>query len=104
MGIYLFKTAVLLELLETTDYDDFGKHVIPQAIGDYRVYGYDFDDYWEDIGTIRSFYETNLALTSAGHLSIFMIPTARSIPTAGSYPARLLKTATWKKYCWLKAV
>ena len=64
MGIYLFKTSVLLELLETTDYDDFGKHVIPYAINDYKVYGYDFDDYWEDIGTIRSFYETNLALTS----------------------------------------
>jgi len=64
MGIYLFKTAVLLELLESTDFDDFGKHVIPYAINDYQVYGYDFDDYWEDIGTIRSFYETNLALTS----------------------------------------
>ncbi len=64
MGIYIFKTAVLLELLETTDYDDFGSQVIPHAISDYNVMGYDYEGYWEDIGTIRSFYETNLALTN----------------------------------------
>jgi glucose-1-phosphate adenylyltransferase len=63
MGIYLFKTQVLIDLLETTVYDDFGGHVIPHAIYSHSVFGYDFDDYWEDIGTIRSFYETNLALT-----------------------------------------
>ncbi len=66
MGIYLFNTDVLVELLESTTYQDFGKNVIPLAIGHYPVYGYDFDDYWEDIGTIRSFYETNLALTRSG--------------------------------------
>ncbi|MBI9049818.1 MAG: glucose-1-phosphate adenylyltransferase [Anaerolineaceae bacterium] len=63
MGIYLFKTNVLIELLEEYDFEDFGGHVIPHAIGSHRVYGYDFDDYWMDIGTIRSFYETNLQLT-----------------------------------------
>lgn len=63
MGIYLFKTEVLVHLLTSTVDDDFGGEVIPSAIGDYRVYGYDFDDFWEDIGTIRSFYETNLLLT-----------------------------------------
>lgn len=63
MGIYLFKTKVLIDLLESTTDDDFGGEVIPSAINTHKVCGYDFDDYWEDIGTIRSFYETNLALT-----------------------------------------
>lgn len=63
MGIYLFKAPILFEMLRYTDYEDFGKHVIPLAIKTKSVYGFDFDGYWEDIGTIRSFYETNLALT-----------------------------------------
>lgn len=63
MGIYFFKTSVLIELLENLVHDDFGKDVIPAAIRDKRVYGFDFEGYWEDIGTIRSFYETNLSLT-----------------------------------------
>ena len=66
MGIYMFKTSVLIDLLTNfPDYDDFGKDVIPNSIRTHSVFGYDFDDYWQDIGTIRSFYETNLALTSA---------------------------------------
>ncbi len=63
MGIYLFRTDVLVDLLNIPGFDDFGKDVIPSAIGKLNVVGYDFDGYWEDIGTIRSFYETNLALT-----------------------------------------
>lgn len=63
MGIYLFNTKVLIELLtENPNFDDFGKHVIPNSLKSHKVYGYAFDDYWQDIGTIRSFYETNLAL------------------------------------------
>ena len=62
MGIYLFKTKVLFDLLENTTLDDFGGNVIPAALDSHKVYGYDFDDYWEDIGTIRSFYDTNIAL------------------------------------------
>lgn len=62
MGIYMFKTDVLIDFLENNSYDDFGGDVIPHAIRTGRVFGYDFDGYWEDIGTIRSFYETNLAL------------------------------------------
>jgi glucose-1-phosphate adenylyltransferase len=65
MGIYLFKTQVLLDLLANTKYGDFGSEVIPEALQTHRVFGYDFDGYWEDIGTMRSFYETNLALTSS---------------------------------------
>ena len=64
MGVYLFKTNILLDLLEKTSVSDFGSELIPQAILSHKVYGFDFDGYWEDIGTIRSFYETNLALAS----------------------------------------
>ncbi len=63
MGIYLFKTEALFKILQGSTFDDFGKHVIPAAIGGYKVYGYYYDGYWADIGTIRAFYETNLALT-----------------------------------------
>ncbi len=62
MGIYLFKTEKLIELLADPAVEDFGGHVIPNALQSHAVFGYDFDGYWEDIGTIRSFYETNLAL------------------------------------------
>lgn len=63
MGIYMFKTDVLISLLTgSPDHDDFGGDVIPNAIRTHAVYGYNFDGYWRDIGTIRSFYETNLEL------------------------------------------
>lgn len=65
MGIYLFKSEVLFKLLEGTAFTDFGGEIIPNAIENYKVVGYDFDDYWADIGTIRSFYDTNLALASS---------------------------------------
>jgi glucose-1-phosphate adenylyltransferase len=64
MGIYLFNTQVLVELLTRHhQHDDFGSDIIPEALRSHEVYGFDFDDYWEDIGTIRSFYQTNLQLT-----------------------------------------
>ena len=63
MGIYLFKTSVLNDLLHELNVDDFGKEVIPHAIHSHKVVGYDFEGYWEDIGTIRSFYNANLDLT-----------------------------------------
>ncbi|WKZ36931.1 MAG: glucose-1-phosphate adenylyltransferase [Anaerolineales bacterium] len=66
MGIYMFNTRVLMDLLmDFPDHDDFGGDIIPQAIKSHSVYGFDFDGYWQDIGTIRSFYETNLALTTS---------------------------------------
>jgi glucose-1-phosphate adenylyltransferase len=63
MGIYLFKREVILKLLDSA-LTDFGKHVIPDAINTHRVYGHVFQGYWEDIGTIRSFFEANLDLTA----------------------------------------
>jgi glucose-1-phosphate adenylyltransferase len=63
MGIYVFNMNVLEELLRDSTEPDFGKHIIPGAIGSHKVHSYIFDDYWEDIGTIRSFWAANLALT-----------------------------------------
>jgi len=63
MGIYVFKRDVLVKLLENT-LTDFGKHIIPNAISTSRVYSYVYQGYWEDIGTIRSFFEANLDATS----------------------------------------
>lgn len=63
MGIYLFNRSALEELLDN-DYTDFGKHIIPMAIERKRVFAYAFKGYWEDIGTIRSFFKANLDLTA----------------------------------------
>jgi glucose-1-phosphate adenylyltransferase len=63
MGIYLFKTDVLEHILTSYEFDDFGNHVLPHAISNHNVYGYDFEGFWEDVGTMRSFYDANLALT-----------------------------------------
>jgi glucose-1-phosphate adenylyltransferase len=62
MGIYIFNKDVLRKVLIKTDYRDFGKEVFPATIRTHCVQSYWFDGYWEDIGTIRSFYEANLSL------------------------------------------
>jgi glucose-1-phosphate adenylyltransferase len=62
MGVYLFNQNVLRDLLAHTDYKDFGREVIPHAIGERRVFGHFFDGYWEDIGTIPSFFEAHMDL------------------------------------------
>ncbi len=62
MGIYLFNRDTLVDLLEKTDYEDFGKEVFPMAIRARKVQLHLFDGYWEDIGTIQAFYEASLAL------------------------------------------
>jgi len=66
MGIYVFKYERLEQLLrEETSQLDFGREVIPNAIGRYNVQAYLFNGYWEDIGTIGAFYKANLDMTSA---------------------------------------
>jgi len=61
MGIYLFRTQSLIDLLDS-QFIDFGGHLIPAAIPTYRTMSYTFEGYWEDIGTICSFFEANLGL------------------------------------------
>ncbi len=63
MGIYVFRPEVLEQLLVDTPYFDFGKEVIPAAIGDRRVFAFGYDGYWRDIGTIPAFHLANLELT-----------------------------------------
>lgn len=63
MGIYVFSRRALIEALSNEKHIDFGRHVIPAMLSRMRVQAYVFDGYWEDVGTIRSYYEANLALT-----------------------------------------
>lgn len=63
MGIYVFRNEALFELLEG-DGDDFGHDIIPRALQEKKVMGYVFEGFWEDIGTMRRFYEVNLAMTA----------------------------------------
>ena len=73
MGIYVFRTDLLFEVLKSEG-DDFGKNIIPGALADYRVMGYVYDGYWADIGTIRAFYEVNLEMTSPDRPFDFYVP------------------------------
>ena len=61
MGIYMFNTDVLVELLDGPG-NDFGRDIIPRTMEEKKLVGYVFEGYWEDIGTIRRFYEVNLEL------------------------------------------
>ncbi|PIA40750.1 hypothetical protein AQUCO_02400070v1 [Aquilegia coerulea] len=76
MGVYLFKTDVLLQLLrcQYPTANDFGSEIIPMAAEEYNVQAYLFNDYWEDIGTIKSFFDANLALTEKPPKFLFHDP------------------------------
>ena len=66
MGVYVFSRDVLLEAIEQEDAADFGRQIIPAALGRYRVNAHLFRGYWADVGTVASFYEANLMLTRPG--------------------------------------
>jgi glucose-1-phosphate adenylyltransferase len=63
MGIYVFNRDIIRHILDNT-LADFGKHIIPNAIQNLRVFAYVFQGYWEDIGTIRAFFDANLDVTN----------------------------------------
>ncbi|MDN3677840.1 glucose-1-phosphate adenylyltransferase [Flavobacterium paronense] len=63
MGIYIFNRDLLVELMKNPDTKDFGKEIIPQAIGKHKILSYQYEGYWTDIGNIDSFFEANLGLT-----------------------------------------
>ena len=71
MGVYFFEPQVLVSLLMHNDKEDFGRHIIPDAIQKLGVYAHIFQGYWEDIGTIPSFFHANLALTETNPLFDF---------------------------------
>ncbi|MGL6073026.1 MAG: glucose-1-phosphate adenylyltransferase [Fimbriiglobus sp.] len=65
MGIYLFNTDVLIDLLtEPPLATDFGKEVFPRNVGKKKIHAHLFDGYWEDLGTIKSYHEASLALSN----------------------------------------
>jgi glucose-1-phosphate adenylyltransferase len=66
MGIYVFSRDVLLEVLEAENHKDFGREIIPAALGQYRVNSYLFRGYWADVGTVDAFYDANIMLTRPG--------------------------------------
>lgn len=94
MGIYIFRRPALTEML-AGPHDDFGGGVLPAAIASHRVFGYVFDGYWEDIGSIRAFYEANLALVGPNPVFSFHDPVApiytrpRLLPGSRIYDVRL---------------
>lgn len=86
MGIYLFKRKVLIDLLnQQPEYTDFGKEIIPNSAKKYKVHAYLFNDYWEDIGTIESFFNANLALIQQPNPSFSFYDEAAPIYTRARY-------------------
>lgn len=71
MGIYLFKRKALVELLREDTRADFGKHLIPTQVAKGKIVAYLHDGYWEDIGTIETFYNANMALTNPNPIFSF---------------------------------
>jgi glucose-1-phosphate adenylyltransferase len=94
MGIYVFRAEVLFDLLGGP-HTDFGGEVIPAAIGSHRVFGFPFHGYWADIGTMRAFYDANLALAQPEPLFSFDDPSgpiftrARFLPGSRIYDVKL---------------
>jgi glucose-1-phosphate adenylyltransferase len=66
MGIYVFSRDVLMDVLAGGGAKDFGREVIPSAIGRYHINAHVFRGYWADVGTVASFYDANIMLTQPG--------------------------------------
>jgi glucose-1-phosphate adenylyltransferase len=93
MGIYVFNRDVLVHALDN-DLVDFGKHVIPASIRSLAVHAYVFQGYWEDIGTIRAFFEANLKLTNPVPEYSFFDSTSPVYTHARFLPASKINGAT----------
>lgn len=93
MGLYIFNRDVLVDLLTHTDYEDFGKEVFPIAMRTKRVQLHLFDDYWEDIGTIRAFYDANLSLARRNPPFDFSAPEAPVYSRARFLPPTVIEDA-----------
>lgn len=94
MGLYVFNRDLLFDVLNKTTYEDFGKEVFPAAIRSRRVQVHLFDDYWEDIGTIRAFYEANLSLANPNPPFDLVCPDAPVYSRARFLPPSLMSGAT----------
>jgi glucose-1-phosphate adenylyltransferase len=95
MGIYLFKTDVLLELLTTKPLaTDFGKEVFPRNYKTRKVQAHLFDGYWEDLGTIKSYHESSLALAGPNPPFDFFTPDGVIYTRMRNLPASRINGAT----------
>jgi glucose-1-phosphate adenylyltransferase len=63
MGIYIFNKKLLVDIMSNKETKDFGKEIIPQAVGHKKILSYQYEGYWTDIGNIDSFFEANIGLT-----------------------------------------
>jgi glucose-1-phosphate adenylyltransferase len=93
MGIYVFNRKALIESLDN-DLMDFGKNIIPEALKKYHVHAYNFQGYWEDIGTIRSFFNANLDLCKLMPQYDFFDSSAPIFTNARFLPATKINGAT----------
>jgi glucose-1-phosphate adenylyltransferase len=93
MGIYLFNRDFLVEVLRKTTYADFGKEVFPAAFRTRHVQLHLFDGYWEDIGTIKSFYDANLSLCRPDPPFRLVFPEAPVYTRARFLPPSLIEGA-----------
>lgn len=96
MGLYIFNRDLMFDVLEKTNYEDFGKEVFPAAIRSRRVQVHLFDSFWEDIGTIRAFYDANLSLTWKNPPFDFVSPEAPVYSRARFLPPTMIEGATVK--------
>ena len=94
MGIYLFNRATLMDVLTKTDYHDFGKEVFPASMRTRKVHMHLFDGYWEDIGTIKSFYQCNIDLAKTVPPFELPSPTAPIYSRARFLPPTIINGAT----------
>ncbi len=97
LGFYFFDTDVLVDLVQNPAWSDFGSDILPATLNTHRVYGFDFNDFWEDIGTIRSFYETNLALTGPKPVFDFFDPECPVYTNPLSLPGSLVENSTLER-------
>ena len=108
MGVYVFRAEVLMDLLKGKE-ADFGREVIPKAIEKVKAYGYVFNSYWRDIGTIRNFYEASIELTKENPPFSFYDPRdriftrPRFLPPSSLFSSKL-KNVLFSEGCVLKGV
>ncbi|MEO8495692.1 MAG: glucose-1-phosphate adenylyltransferase [Planctomycetota bacterium] len=94
MGIYVFNREFLVDVLTKTAYQDFGKEVFPAAFRARHVQAHLYDDYWEDIGTIKAFYDSTLGLASPNPQFDFYVPDAPIYSRARFLPPTILDGAS----------
>lgn len=100
MGVYMFKKDVLVRMLQEDDADpdsekDFGKNIIPKMLADnMRVFAYQFEGYWKDVGTLKSLWEANMDLLGAEPVFSLYDGTWKIYSGSDAYPPALLLTKT----------